>query len=39
VIILDEHIFKAAVKKVAASKMPDVESFGVSGAKPLHAFR
>jgi hypothetical protein len=36
---LDEHVFKAALKKVAASKIPDIESFGVSGAKPLHAFR
>lgn len=36
---MDEHVFKAALKKGVASKMADVESFGVSGAKPLHAFR
>jgi len=37
-VILHKHVFKPALKKVAGSKMADVESFGVSGAKPLHDF-
>jgi hypothetical protein len=36
---LDEHVFKAALKKVTTSTMPVVESFGVNRAKILHAFR